>query len=373
MDAIDALQDDLSGLDNIGRLRALAPRRGLDFSSNDYLGLAGSERLRRAATAALERGVSLGSGGSRLLRGNTEEHELLEAEAARFFGVRNALFLGSGYSANALLFSSVPQRGDLIVHDELVHASAREGIKLARANAVGFSHNDVQAASDVIANWRRKGGSGTPWIAVESLYSMDGDRAPLADLADLAVQTDAMLLIDEAHATGVFGKDGRGLADQLDGQDNVITLKTCGKALGSEGALLLGPEPLREFVVNRGRSFIFSTAPSPLMAAVVRESLHILQDEPDRRDRLHALVRHAEQRLAAMGVDGSGSPIQPIVIGDDRRTMAIAAQLQKQGYDVRGIRPPTVPAGTSRLRVSLTLNVGENALSSFVDALEELL
>ena len=373
MIAMDVLEEDLRALEDAGRRRQLSRRGGLDFSSNDYLALASSDRLRRAATTALARGVPLGSGGSRLLRGNCEEHELLEQEAARFFGAKDALFLGSGYSANSLLFSSLPQRRDLIVYDELVHASAREGIKLARAEATSFAHNDVGSACDTIASWRRSGGQGTPWIAVESLYSMDGDKAPLTDLAQLADQTEAMLLIDEAHATGVFGASGRGLADDLQTRHNVITLKTCGKALGFEGALLLGPTPMRDFLVNRGRSIIFSTAPSPLMAAVVRESVNILQDEPERRARLHQLIGHFGSKLDAVGLTATSSPIQPIIIGDNRRTMTIASRLQAEGFDVRGIRPPTVPEGTSRLRVSLTLNVDENAVTSLVDHLGQLL
>lgn len=373
MTALDTLQDDLDDLERRGRGRRLVPRTGIDFASNDYLGLAGSERLRQAVRDAVERQVPTGSGGSRLLRGNAPEHMLLEEEAARFFGTGCAVFLGSGYCANTLLFSTLPQRGDLIVHDDLVHASAREGIRLARAEAAGFAHNDATAAADAISRWRRKGGRGTPWIALESLYSMDGDRAPLSQFADLAAQTGAMLVIDEAHATGVFGTDGRGLAGELDGADNVISLKTCGKALGCEGALLVGPAPMRDFIVNRGRQFIFSTAPSPLMAAVVRESLRILRDEPQRRERLHALVDHAARGLARLGADTTDTPIQRIVLGDDRRTMAAAAALQDRGFDVRGIRPPTVPAGTSRLRISLTLNVTEQDVTALTDALEDVL
>jgi 8-amino-7-oxononanoate synthase len=373
MTALDTLQRDLDTLERSGRRRALVPVQGRDFASNDYLGLAGSTRLREAVAEALARGVPVGSGGSRLLRGNAPEHERLEDEAARFFGSEGAVFLGSGYCANALLFSTLPQRGDLIVHDELVHASAHEGIRLARADAVGFAHNDPQAAAEAIARWRQAGGRGTAWIAVESLYSMDGDRAPLDDFADLAERTGAMLLVDEAHATGVFGRDGRGLAGGLDGAENVITLKTCGKALGCEGALLLGPAPMREFIVNRGRQFIFSTAPSPLMAAAVRESLRILRDEPWRRERLHALVGRAQAALAGLGLETSDSPIQRVVLGDDRKTMAAAAALQDRGFDVRGIRPPTVPVGTARLRISLTLNVTESDVDALVGALEEIL
>lgn len=283
MPALASLAAQLQRIDAAGRRRALMPRRGHDFASNDYLGLGSSDRLRQVVADALARGVPVGASGSRLLRGNAEEHERLEREAARFFGSGSVLFMGTGYAANVLLLSTLPQRGDLIIHDELVHASAHEGMRLARAERVAFTHNNVEAAARAIADWRRGGGAGTPWITVESLYSMDGDRAPLIDLVRLAEREQAMLLIDEAHATGVFGPDGRGLAAELDGRDDVVILRTCGKALGCEGALILGPAVVRDFLVNQGRAFIFSTAPSPLMAAAVSGALSILRGEPERR------------------------------------------------------------------------------------------
>ena len=197
MAALDSLATGLAQLSVLGRRRTLVPRAGLDFASNDYLGLAASSRLSDAVVTAVGRGVPVGSGGSRLLRGNCEEHAVLEEEAARFFGSESALFTGGGYCANALLFSTLPQRGDLVVHDALIHASAHEGMRLGRAHSTSFAHNDVDAAADAIAAWRRQGGTGTPWLAVESLYSMDGDRAPLAYLTALAEREGAMLLIDE--------------------------------------------------------------------------------------------------------------------------------------------------------------------------------
>lgn len=364
---------DLQEIDRTARLRRLQPRAGVDVSSNDYLALSTSQRLRDAVGAALARGVPLGSGGSRLLRGNDPEHEALEAEAATFFGAETALFFASGYAANTALLATLPQRGDLVVHDALIHASAHEGMRLGRAETRAALHNDADAVEAVIARWRGEGGTGRAWIAVESLYSMDGDRAPLSALADVAARHDAMLLIDEAHATGVFGPDGRGLAAELEGRENVLTLRTCGKALGCEGALLCGPAVARDFLVNRARGFIFSTAPSPLMASAVREGLRILADEPERRARLAALVAHAEQVLAPCGVTPTGSQILPLVIGDDAPTMRAAAALQAAGFDIRGIRPPTVPAGTARLRISLTLNLTEADIDRLADALQEIL
>jgi len=360
---------DLEALAAENRRRVLAARTGIDFASNDYLALAGSCALGEALAQGLERGLPAGSGGSRLLRGNHPEHEALEAHAARHYGSEAALFFPTGFAANAALFATLPQRGDLIVHDELIHASAHDGMKLGRADRASALHNDPQAFEDAIARWRRAGGTGTPWIAVESLYSMDGDRAPLADLAAIADRHDAVLIVDEAHATGVYGPAGQGLAHGLAPRENLITLHTCGKALGCEGALLCGPQIVRDFIVNRGRPFIFSTAPSPLMAWLVRHALEIVANEPECAARLHALVRYAEARLEKLGLPASGSQILPVRLGDNARTMRIASALQAGGFDIRGIRPPTVPHGTARLRIAITLNVGEREIDAMTDSL----
>lgn len=373
MPILDAHIHDMAGLAALGRRRRLIPRGGRDFSSNDYLGLAGSPLLAAAITDAIGLGVPLGSGGSRLLRGNHDEHEALEEEAARFFGSESALFFSTGYAANAALLSTLPQHGDLVVHDALVHASAHEGMRLGRASHRPAAHSDPDAFCDAIARWRSDGGIGRVWIAIESLYSMDGDRAPLAAFAELAARHDAFLLIDEAHATGVFGPDGRGLAAEYEGAENVITLRTCGKALGCEGALLCGPRAMHDFLINRARAFIFSTAPSPLVAAAVRRALTLLVEEPERRTRLQTLIDAARTALAPYGAAATGSQIVPVILGDDARTMRAAAHLQAAGFDVRGIRPPTVPAGTSRLRVSLTLNVTPGDVTELADALGEAL
>ncbi|WP_267382676.1 MULTISPECIES: 8-amino-7-oxononanoate synthase [unclassified Sphingomonas] len=371
MSALHAYREDLDRLAAIDRLRALTPRAGADFASNDYLALAGAPRMRDAVAAALARGVSVGSGGSRLLRGNDPEHEALEDEAARAFGAQAALFVSSGYAANLAIFASLPARGDLVVYDALIHASAHDGMRLGRAERVAAAHNDVDAFADTIAAWRRGGHTGRPWIAVESLYSMDGDRAPLADLAALAAREGAMLIVDEAHATGVFGTGGCGLADGLHGRDDVVTLHTLGKALGCEGALVCLPRVLRDILVNRARSFVFSTAPSPLMAAAAREALRCLADEPERRTALWQRVAHAETALARVGVAATGSQILPLVIGDDAATMRMASAIRAAGFDVRGIRPPTVPPGTARLRLSITLNVTPAQIDALADAMKD--
>jgi 8-amino-7-oxononanoate synthase len=306
------------------------------------------------------------------LRGNTPEHDELEAVAAGFFHAERALFFASGYLANFAVLSTLPQREDLVVLDELMHASAREGARSGRAPAVLARHNDAGAFEGEIGKWRAEGGRGRIWIAVESLYSMDGDCAPLADLGQLAERYDAFLVIDEAHATGVLGPDGRGLSASLEGNPNVLVVHTCSKALGGAGALLSAPRVLGDFLINRCRPFIFSTAPSPLMAVAALESLAILKNEPERRQQLATLVQYANREAKARcGVSVSGSHIMPVILGEDRTTMKIASALRRRGFDVRGVRPPTVPDGTARLRISLTLNVDKAAISGLIDALQE--
>lgn len=371
--ALEPYQAALFGLAEQDRLRTLEPRSGHDFCSNDYLGLAASKRLRDAVSAAIDRGTAIGAGGSRLLRGNHPEHEELEAAAAAFFHSESTLFFGSGYVANFAVFSTLPQRGDLVILDELIHASAREGVRAGRAASVEARHNDVRSVETTICTWRARGGTGRIWIATESLYSMDGDRAPLDDLMALADRHGAFLVVDEAHATGVFGPDGCGLAASFEGLENVVALHTCGKALGGAGALLSLPRILREFLVNRCRPLIFSTAPSPLMAVAALEALKILKEEPERREALARLVAYASRELQSRcGFAPSGSQILPVIIGSNGRTMQIATRLREQGFDVRGVRPPTVPQGTARLRISLTLNVDEAAIAGLFDALAEI-
>jgi 8-amino-7-oxononanoate synthase len=316
-----------------GRLRALHPRRGLDFTSNDFLALAESRALREAARDALARGVPVGAGGSRLLRGNHPEHEALEEEAASFFGSETALYFPTGFAANAAIAATLPRPGDLIAYDSLIHASIRDGLDPARIAAESFDHNDVNALEAVIVRWRAQGGVGRIWIAVETLYSMDGDRAPLADLVALAARHDAVLLLDEAHATGVYG----------------------------------------DFLVNRGRAFIYSTAPSPLMAAVVRAALKICAGAEQERTQLQALVRHAGGLMKSLGQPFSGSQIVPLILGADTRAVALADAMQARGHDIRAIRPPTVPEGTARLRIALTLHVTPQDLDAlFADLALEM-
>lgn len=360
----------LDSLKSRGRYRSLLARSGYDFSSNDYLGLAASDTLRQAAIAAIARGVSVGSGGSRLLRGNTAEHERLEDEAAQFFGVERALFMGSGFIANTAIFSTLPRHNDLVVYDALIHASTHDGMRLGRAETVAFHHNDASHAERQIKNWCDKGGTGRIWLSVESVYSMDGDLAPIDDLIAVANRYEAIIVIDEAHATGVFGSAGRGVGHKHAGQRNVLTLHTCGKSLGASGALICGAAPLIETLINKARGFIFSTAPSPLNAALVRSSLNELRDNPARQKDAQDLIAHAHQEaFKTCGLSTLQSQIIPVIIGDDKKVMALATRLQENGFDVRGIRPPTVPRGTSRLRISITLNTSADIVSKMFKTL----
>ena len=251
---------------------------------------------------------------------------------------------------------------------------AHDGMKLGRARTVAVRHNDAQAFEDAIRAWRGAGETGRVWMAVESLYSMDGDFAPLADLADLADRHDAFLIVDEAHGSGVYGPAGQGLAHGLEGRENLVSLHTCGKALGCEGALVSGAVILIDTLINHGRGFIFSTAPSPLTAAIVRGAiLHVRAATAERTD-LQAMMRAARDLVATrLGRETEGSQIVPIILGDNARAMDVAAALQRQGFDIRGIRPPTVPRGTARLRLSLTLNADMDQLRALIDATAKLL
>jgi 8-amino-7-oxononanoate synthase len=365
-----SLEADLERLSALGRRRKLESIGGVDFTSNDYLALAASTELNEAAREALSRAVPVGSGGSRLLRGNHPEHEALEHVAADFFGAQSALYFGSGYAANQTLFSTAPQRGDLVVHDEWIHASVHDGMRRGRAATVAARHNDAQSIDDEIQRWRQSGGRGRPWIAVESLYSMDGDGPNLEELNELACRREAILVIDEAHSTGVLGFKGRGRAAFLEGRCNIVTVHTCGKALGTSGAFVCGSRILNDFLINRGRAFIFATAPSPLIAAITRAAILLCARSDHRRQRLQGLVECASRELdRRCGLTGPGSHIVPIVIGEDQAASVLAATLRAQGYDVRAIRPPTVPAGTARLRIALTLHVDETAIENLFQVL----
>jgi 8-amino-7-oxononanoate synthase len=363
----------LEALSRRARLRALEGRAGIDFTSNDYLGLAESDALKAALIEALQRGVPVGAGGSRLLRGNHPEHEALEEEAKAFFGAESALFFGAGFAANAALISTLPQRGDLVLYDALVHASTHEGLGLTKATTDAFAHNDLTQLEEKLRAFRASNHEARCFIAIESLYSMDGDLSPLADMAKLAARYEAILFIDEAHATGVQGPHGRGLSADLEGQANIISLHTCGKALGVSGALVLMPELLRRFMINRSRAFIYATAPSPLMAAGVRAALKICAKADDRRAALQERIGQLNGHFQKISMPVTGTQIQPIVLGADRRALDMAQALAREGFDIRAIRPPTVPEGTARLRITLSANLTRDNIDALGTTLSRLM
>src|SRR5688572_6341027 len=259
------LEEEIDRLKQAHGYRNLKPAQGRDFTSNDYLGFARHPALREAAMRALGHDGVIGAAGSRLLRGNHPLHEALERRAAEFFACGAALYFGSGYLANLALFTTLPGRHDAVVFDEAIHASMKEGIHAGVAERYRARHNDLESFAENLKR-ARENGADALWIAVEGVYSMDGDLAPLPQLAALAHEHDATLIVDEAHATGIFGPTGRGVSEGLR-PERVIALHTCGKALGVAGALVCGPAIVVEYLINRARPFIYSTAPAPLLAA----------------------------------------------------------------------------------------------------------
>ncbi len=368
------MADDVERLKGQHRYRSLNEAAGIDFTSNDYLGLSHHPALRQAiADAAFETDV-IGAGGSRLLRGHHRAHAELEAFASSFFRAGKALFFATGFQANFALFTTLPHRHDAIVFDERIHASAKDGIHASLASRYKARHNDPDAFADA-ARRARAGGARQIWFAVESVYSMDGDVAPLADLAGLVRDMDAMLIVDEAHASAVYGATGRGLTEGFD-HDRLITLHTCGKAIGVAGGLVCGPVAVIDYLVNTSRPFIYSTAPPPLIAIAVKRALRLVDEEPWRRQRLHeraALARRLFAERLQAGVSETGTQIVPVILGEDRRAVMTAAKLQEAGFDVRAIRPPTVPAGTSRLRVSISADRTEDEIGRLADTLAGIL
>jgi 8-amino-7-oxononanoate synthase len=366
---------ELERLRRTHRHRSLELPRGIDFTSNDYLGLSRHPALRRAMIDALNEDAPVGAAGSRLLRGHQPGHAALETFAASFFGCEKTLYFATGFVANYALFTALVHRHDAVVFDELIHASAKEGIHAAPARRFKARHNDVAAFDDALARARRAGARRL-WIAVESVYSMDGDLAPIDALIDLARSHEAMLVVDEAHASGVFGARGRGLTEGRH-DSSLISLHTCGKALGVAGALVCGPAAAIDYLVNTSRPFIYSTAPPPVVAVAVARALRLVDEEPWRRRRLFDLSALARGRLGAIeGVrlpSTAASQIVPLILGSEGRALAVAAHLRAAGFDVRAIRPPTVPPGTSRLRIAVGVDRSEDEIEALAGALTEAL
>jgi 8-amino-7-oxononanoate synthase len=350
------LAERLRAIDDDGLRRTLRPPSGIDLCSNDYLGLADHPLLKqRMADAVMAEGV--GSTGSRLLRGERSGFARVEETFARFKGAERSLYFSSGYLANLAVLTTFPEAGDVIFSDERNHASLIDGARLSRARRVVFPHNDAKALEQLL---REDTGAGQKFVVVESLFSMDGDQAPLARYTELCRAAGAQLIVDEAHAVGVYGECGRGLAG-----DVFVSINTAGKAMGVSGAFVAGPADAIEYLIQRARPFIFSTAPPPAIAAALEASLEVIATEPELRGRLLARARYLRERLA---LDGD-SPIIPIIIGENERAVAVASELQAAGFDVRAIRPPTVPAGTARLRVTVNQGLSEEVLDRFVETL----
>jgi 8-amino-7-oxononanoate synthase len=329
----------------------LSGREVLLLCSNDYLGLAADPRVREAAAeAALRWGA--GSGASRLISGNMRPHRELEARLAAFKGYERALLFGSGYLANTGTIAALAGPGEVVFSDELNHASIIDGCRLARAETVVYRHNDVAHLESLL-----EAAEGTPALIVtDGVFSMDGDVAPLPQLLELARRFGARLMVDEAHATGALGPGGRGAvaAAGLSGEVDVV-MGTLGKALGSYGAYVCTDAETVDYLVNRARPFIFSTAPPPPVVGAARAALAVLEAEPERVDRLIANGRVLREALAAEGLVATASTTQivPIEIGEAEPTMALCERALERGVFAQGIRPPTVPEGSSRLRFTV--------------------
>jgi len=337
---------------------------GIDLTSNDYLGLTEHPKLPEAANDFLQKDQAIGAGGSRLLRGHTAAHQSLEEYAAEFFAAPKTLYFSSGFQANAAIFQALPSRHDTIIFDEYVHASAREAIQNSQARRIKAKHNDVSSFENALKEASASEREQT-WIAIESVYSMDGDVAPLKELYALAEKYDAILIVDEAHGSGVCGPTGRGVTEEIiskNGYERIVTLHTCGKAIGVAGGLLCASSEIVETLINTARAFIYSTAPMPWQAFLVQKSLELSGGEEGRkaREKLKKTSKQAEQYCG-----GYGTHIVPIIIGDDAKCVAIAAQLQEVGFDIRAIRPPTVPEATARLRLSLSAALDEAVIENF--------
>ena len=362
------VRDRLADLQAQHLLRTLRSPFGVDLSSNDYLTLSTHPRV-VAAFAAGVAAEGVGSTGSRLLRGERRAFEEVERRFATFKGTERGLFFSSGYLANIAVLATLPEAGDVIFSDALNHASLIDGVRLSRANRVVFPHNDANALAGLVDATPC---SGQRFIVVESLFSMDGDEAPLKAYAELCRRTGAALIVDEAHAVGVYGEYGTGLIEAAGvSRDVLVSVNPAGKALGVGGACVTGAAWVIDYLVQRARPFVFSTASPPAMAHALIESLDVVRDEPDRRLRLRALSSRLRARLADAGhqVTQGPSHIVPVLIGSNEAALAVAAALQAEGFDVRAIRPPTVPAGTSRLRVSVNVGLDDATLDKFVERL----
>ena len=357
---------------------ATGPRMQVDgrevivLCSSNYLGLANHPRLKTAAIEATDR-LGVCSAASRLIAGNNELYRMLEERLAAFKGRGAALVYSTGYMANLGVISALVKEGDVVYTDALSHASIIDGCRLSRAAVKIFPHNDLDALKDLLKSdkgFRRK------LIVVDGVYSMEGDLAPLPDLTKLAKSYDALLMLDDAHGTGVLGEQGGGTSEHfgLKGPDAVdIEIGTLGKALGSFGAYVVGSRDLREYLINRSRSFIFTCALAPSALAAAIAALEVLQQEPGHRQQLWANVRHFREGLYRLGLstEPSVTHILPVMTYEKQRTMELCERLLELGIFCQGIRPPTVPPGTCRLRFTVTAEHTRADLDQALGAIEK--
>ena len=367
-----SLEKGLRALEGQHQRRSLAEIHGIDLCSNDYLGLATHPALREAVAKAVENAARVGGTASRLLSGQTEGWRRLEEEFAAFAGTEAALFFGSGYAANLGLLSALVSRDDVVYSDVLNHASLIDGMRLSGARKVIYPHLDLSALEDSL-----KQDAGAPWrriIITESVFSMNGDVAPLKEMAALAEKFGAAMIIDEAHATGVQGTNGCGLAAESGILPQVLaTIHTCGKALGSAGAFVCGPAVMKDHLVNHARTFIFSTALPPYFAEQISAAVKLVTGMNHEREALLGNANELSQALLETGFDtgGSASQIVPVIVGSNEDALQAAEHLQGKGFAVRAIRPPTVPAGSARLRLSLSIRIPLEELRRLVQSLVE--
>ena len=357
-----------------GLLRQLrTAHNSIDFCSNDYLGFARSPELRTAIQRADANQIVMQTGatGSRLLAGQTELADAVEGELAAFYQTETALIFNSGYDANIGLLTCLPQVGDTLLTDERIHASMIDGARLNRAIRRRFRHNDL---ADLENQLRSASGPGQVFVAVESVYSMDGDVAPLRDLVDSCDHYGAALIVDEAHATGVYGANGEGLVVALDLQERVLArVHTFGKSLGVHGAAVVGPAILRDYLINFARPFIYSTALPPHSLLAIRCAHEHLKTHPDARGQLHDRLTYFRKRISSVQPGGvwtdSQSPIQCLIVPGNDTARHLAATVQNAGFDVRAILSPTVPAGQERLRICIHAYNTEAEIDRLIETL----
>lgn len=339
----------------------------INFTSNDYLGLAAHPRVVARVQAELPQ-HGFGSGSAALLSGRSSLHAELERELAAYTGMESALLFSSGYLANLGALTALTTAHDLVLHDRLNHASLIDGVLASGAHHRRYPHADHQRAATLL----QEAESDLRWIVTESLFSMDGDLAPLLELDAACAARGAVLYVDDAHGFGVLN-DGRGAAAALSSPRRaaLVTMITLGKALGSVGGVVLANAATCEFLVQRARTYIYDTALPPVCAAAALEALAVMRESPRRARNLQSRVQSFRDRAAALGIalTASSSPIQPIIIGDDARALTIAHHLRAAGFYVRAIRPPTVPEGTARLRITLTHDHSDEQIESFTCAL----